>query len=235
MSRPSSPMAWQRRLVLIRHGETLANREKRFQGHHDVPLSELGERQAVATADRIAREFDLVRCYSSDLARADETAREIAQRSAVDIHLDPALREANLGALQGQPWDRAAEFLGDESGYLDRLSLHAAPPDGETPMHVRRRCQRFVRSLFSSLDELDRGDLAVVAHGGSLRALLAVLLGLPAAGGWAFRFDNCSVTSVLIRPDRPALLLAYNDFSHLGGLAGAPARNPWRTEEPTTR
>jgi broad specificity phosphatase PhoE len=226
MSRSSSHIAWQRRLVLIRHGETLANREKRFQGHHDVPLSELGERQAVATAERIAREFDLVRCYSSDLARAAETAREIAQRSAVDIHLDPALREANLGALQGQPWDRAAEFLGDESGYLDRLSLHAAPPEGESPMHVRRRCQRFVRSLFRSLDGLEPGDLAVVAHGGSLRALAAVLLGLPAAGGWAFRFDNCGVTSILVRSDRPSLLLTYNDCSHLVDLVGADARIP---------
>jgi broad specificity phosphatase PhoE len=215
-----------RQLVLVRHGETLFNRTRRYQGHHDVPLSDLGISQARETAERIAQEFQVAHCFSSDLSRSADTARIVCERVGSPLTLDPNLREAHLGVLQGKEWDRRAEFFGDESGYLDRLSMHSSPPGGESPMDVRKRCQRFVRSLRAKIDDLPSGDIVIVGHGGSLRALLAVLLGMAPPGGWSFRFSNCGLTTVLWRDGRPPLLLTYNDCSHLGApLVSEPARS----------
>jgi len=88
------------RIILLRHGEPVWNRENRIQGHLDSPLSDTGVAQAEALAQRLMGE-PFAALYSSDLGRAHETARRIAARTRHQVILEPDLRERNLGILQG--------------------------------------------------------------------------------------------------------------------------------------
>lgn len=205
-----------RRLLLVRHGETDFNRERRFQGHIDTPLNASGLAQARAIGQRLST-WPIVYCGASDLARAATTAAEIARHHDVEVELLAGLREAHLGVLQGELIHEFGRILGDESEYLAQRSPHARPPEGESPMDVRRRVQKVVRALAAREAELPPGDLVLVAHGGSLRALAAVLLGLPPAAGWVFGFDNCSLTTIEWHPGGRSMLRAHNDCGHLAG------------------
>lgn len=205
-----------RRVLLVRHGETDFNREGRSQGHLDVPLNATGMAQAQAIAARLAGER-VVHCVSSDLLRARHTAEAVALPRGITVDLTSDLREAHLGVLQSCLIRDWGEILGQDSDYLARLSARAKPPGGESPLDVRRRVQRFVRQFRARSDALPPGDVLIVGHGGSLRALLSILLGLPPAAGWVFRFDNCALTMVDWRPGDHSQLLAFNDHSHLLG------------------
>jgi broad specificity phosphatase PhoE len=87
-------------LLLVRHGETDWNAEGRLQGHTDMPLNDLGRRQARALADELAGD-GIEAVYSSDLARASETAEIVAERLGLPVGLDPDLREKDWGTWEG--------------------------------------------------------------------------------------------------------------------------------------
>lgn len=205
-----------RRLVMVRHGETDFNRERRVQGHLDVPLNATGMAQARAIAQRLAS-FPLVHCVASDLARAADTARQIAARHGLDVEFTPDLREAHLGVLQGRLYDESSHILRLEADDVPHNDIRTGPPGGESLLDVRRRAQRFVRQLTKRAPTLPDGDILIVGHGGSLRAVLAVVLGLPTTAAWAFRFHNCALTIVDWNPAGRSLLVCYNDSAHLVG------------------
>ena len=93
-------------LMLVRHGETEWNAQRRYQGQSDVLLSDLGMRQAELIAERLAgQKIDAV--YASDLKRALETARVIAGKSGLALLTDPRLRELKFGILEGLTFDEA--------------------------------------------------------------------------------------------------------------------------------
>jgi broad specificity phosphatase PhoE len=204
------------RLLLVRHGETGYNHAGRIQGQLDIPLNATGIAQARAIGQHLAS-FPIIRCYTSDLARAVDTAREIATHHRIRVEPVPELREAHLGVLQGRLIRDVEATLADDAAYLLRQDAHARPTGGESPMEVRKRCQRFARRLTRALTRLPSGAVVIVGHGGSLRALTAVLLRLPASAGWSFRFDNGSLTEIEWRPNRRPLLVTYNDRCHLAG------------------
>lgn len=203
-----------RRIHLVRHGVTVWNRERRFQGHTDVPLSSEGERQAALTAGRLS-ELPIASCFSSDLGRASETARPIAQSLAIEIQPVFDLREANKGSLEGKYRDPDTGFLGDESHYHDENDIDARPPGGESMSDLGERSRRFITYLRDAEAELAPGDILLVSHGGTMRAVLAVFLDLPITAARSFHFDNCSLTTVEFRGDLPPLLTRYNDCQHI--------------------
>lgn len=86
--------------MLIRHGETVWNRERRMQGHSDSPLSAKGLRQAIQLAQRM-KEFEFTALYSSDSGRASETARFIADVTGHPLIVEPRLRERHFGLFEG--------------------------------------------------------------------------------------------------------------------------------------
>jgi broad specificity phosphatase PhoE len=94
------------KFLLIRHGQTDWNLAQRFQGQSDIPLNEVGKKQAMALADRLTNEsINIV--YSSDLQRAIETSKIIMQMSDCkpDLHPDQRLREVNFGDWEGLTYD----------------------------------------------------------------------------------------------------------------------------------
>jgi broad specificity phosphatase PhoE len=196
------------RLWLVRHGETISNRDGRFQGHLDIELSQVGERQAARVAEKLKGvDFDGV--YASDLQRAARTA-EIITRGRSEVILDPDLREIHYGVLQGVKYHEAADVLGAHgladawrSGELHRRGT--ALPGGESLRQFRARSSRFVRKLDQLFLDDGEHDVLVVAHGGKLAVLMTILLALPGRSRYAMRFDNCSLTRVSRWPDRTSL------------------------------
>ena len=99
-------------LMLVRHGETDWNVQRRYQGQSDVSLSELGQRQAVHIAKRIASQnIDVL--YASDLKRAMETAMAIVERNNMEILPEPRLRELKFGILEGLTFEEAGRRRND--------------------------------------------------------------------------------------------------------------------------
>ena len=201
------------RLILVRHGETDYNRAGRYQGHLDIPLNELGLRQAEAISRRLAA-WPLVRCYSSDLTRSLQTARAIATPHGLTVEPVADLREAHLGNLQGELIRAGNARLGDAGSLVQRTDVRARPPDGESVLDVRRRVRRFLQRLHGELPEIPPGDVVVVGHGGSLQALTAVALGLSARDGHIFRFRNCGLTIIASDARGHPTLAIHNDCGH---------------------
>jgi broad specificity phosphatase PhoE len=196
-------------LYLVRHGETAWNRERRYQGHLDVELSDLGRAQAAALARRLAGvPFDAG--WASDLSRCAETLRLILGDRPVPVCLEPDLREAHLGEWQGRLIAEVrAEGRGD--GAAPR-GEEWAPAGGESARQLR---ERVVGCLGRLAAAHPTGHVLVVSHGGALRAYLASLLGLDFAARGRFRIDNVSLSLVELASEPRVRLL--NDLRHLGG------------------
>jgi probable phosphoglycerate mutase len=166
-------------ILLARHGETDWNAERRVQGHSDTPLNETGRAQARALGDELAEEpFDAV--YSSDLLRAHETARIVAQRRGLEVTAIRDLRERHFGTWEG---------LTDDEILVRFPEAHSgAWGDGETRDEM---AQRVFDALQRIAETHPSGRVLVVSHGGPLRAVLTHC-GVDGVG----RIDNCHVVRI---------------------------------------
>ncbi|MDH6245897.1 glucosyl-3-phosphoglycerate phosphatase [Mycobacterium sp. OTB74] len=170
-----------RRLLLLRHGQTTYNATSRMQGQLDTELSELGREQAVAAAEVLAKRQPLV-IISSDLRRALDTATTLGERAGVPVTVDERLRETHLGDWQGLTHDEVdAAAPGARLAWRD--DARWAPHGGESRVDVARRSMPVVEEQIRNLPEwgIDAADrpVVLVAHGGLMAALTAALLDLP--------------------------------------------------------
>jgi broad specificity phosphatase PhoE len=148
-------------ILLARHGETDWNLERRVQGHTDRPLNETGRAQAFALADRLSTE-SLDAVYSSDLARARETAAVIAGRHGLDVIETSDLREKDFGSWEGlTDTEIMARFPNAQRGEWG---------DGESRAEL---ADRVVAALTEIAAAHFGGRVLVVTHGGPMRAALA--------------------------------------------------------------
>jgi probable phosphoglycerate mutase len=164
-----------RRVLLVRHGRTGWNAERRFQGQLDIPLDEVGEAQAGRLAGLLAR-VPVAAVVSSDLSRAAATARIVAQECGVALALDERLREIYLGDWQGISADEA------ELRYPHEHAAWQAGEDvrrggGETYAEVAVRAVAAVEAVVAEAP--GEGLILVVTHGGTIRAVAGALTGLP--------------------------------------------------------
>jgi broad specificity phosphatase PhoE len=197
-------------LFIVRHGETVWNREGRIQGHTDVGLSETGIDQARKLAHRLSPvRFDAA--YASDLCRASDTASIILQGRDVPMHSTPGLREYHKGAFEGlTDAELRSRYPAEYPGYVSK-DLDYAPEGGESTRQVSVRMSSAISEIKEKhLDE----SVLVVGHGGSLRAAMMALLGMPLDANWRFVFGNCTLTIVDTYHDN-AVLRLFNDGSHL--------------------
>ena len=164
------------RLLLIRHGKTPWNRERRWQGHADVPLSAEGLAQAERLGDHLkTRGAPIGVIYSSDLQRAHDTARKLAEALAAELVVDPVWREIEVGRWTGLSRDEIKERFAEEWGRI------AAGED--LPRAGSETFAAFSLRIVEALDRVRRRHVgqtvAVVTHGGVIRAALLHALGLP--------------------------------------------------------
>ncbi len=178
-------------LYLVRHGLTEANKERRYCGRSETPLSPEGLRQSRRLAERLAASGARRLC-SSDLGRALQTAILLGERLGLEPAADPALREADFGAWEGLTFDEA-ETAGPEAmqAWL-RDPFRFAPPGGETARQVMERTWSF----FAGYAARGAGPVIVVSHGGPLRLLLLRLLGLPEKRFGEIVVENASLSLV---------------------------------------
>jgi broad specificity phosphatase PhoE len=201
------------KLYIVRHGETVWNREGRIQGHTDVALSERGLEQARLLAKRLnAVPFDAA--YASDLSRAYETAATVLEGRNVPIYPTPRLREYHKGGFEGMTEAEIRSLYPNEyPGYVSK-DLDYAPEGGESTREVSGR----MAAVINEIKESHLGDnVLVVGHGGSLRAAMMSLLGMSLDANWRFVFGNCTLSIVDTYQDN-AVLRLFNDGSHLAGI-----------------
>ncbi|HEX5584150.1 histidine phosphatase family protein [Gaiella sp.] len=152
------------RVLLARHGETEWNRLGRWQGHADPPLNELGRRQAAVLAEQLAGD-GVAAIYSSDLRRASETARIVADRLGLDVTERPELREMDVGSWSGLTIDEVRARFPEA---YDRWRAGELGHDGETREELGLRVVPAVEAIAAA--HAGR-DVLLVTHGGVIRAL----------------------------------------------------------------
>ncbi len=177
-----------RRLVLVRHGQTAWNVERRAQGHTDVGLDEVGRAQARAMAPYVAA-LGLHAVWSSDLARAAETAAAVGAASGLPVRRDARLREFSLGERTGLTMTEYAALAPEEYRRF-RAGEYDVVPGGES---VEQVVARMRAGMADALDAVSAGEtVAVVSHGACLKVSLLSLLGLPREAAAGLRaLDNC--------------------------------------------
>jgi len=206
------------KILLARHGETPWNAEGRYQGQIDIPLSAIGERQAMNLGERL-RGVEITRAVASPLVRAALTAQlALEQHRAAQLTFDPDLQEIAHGEWEG--------LLASEIRERDPERLRAwreAPetvqmPGGESLQQVLDRSWPALARACSGLGPDD--TLLVVAHDAVNRVLLCRILGLPLSRLWAFRQAPTTI-NLLEGPDVDHLeVVRLNDCNHHTALFG---------------
>ena len=180
-------------LLLVRHGETDWNRDRRFQGHADPPLNEAGREQADALAAELAGErIELV--YTSDLARARETAEIVAARLGAGVVALRDLREIDVGEWEGLTWPEIEERY--PAGARDWHEHGHGWEAGETYDELGHRVVTALRRIAAAHPEQ---RVLVVGHGGTIRAARAFLEGVSVveSRSRSRSIGNCEVYRVL--------------------------------------
>ena len=199
-------------MILIRHGESTWNRERRIQGQLDPPLSEQGHEQARRVAGRLARRR-VEALYTSDLLRASQTAAPIASALGVEATPMKELREIFLGDWEGVHTDELARRFPEAWDAWTREPSWDVVPHGEGASAFETRVVSAMDRLF---DQHSHGDAIVVTHGGVIQIALHRVVGRPSHGLFPFRISNGSVI-ILERRNGRMVIATVNDTSHLEG------------------
>ena len=200
------------RLCLVRHGETAWNAEHRVQGQLDVPLNEVGRAQALALARALAAER-FAALYSSDLARARDTAAPAARALGLEVRLEPRLRERHYGIFERLTYAECeARFPEDYARFLAR--------DPEFEFRGGESLRAFARRALACVEEIAARhpgqSVLVVTHGGVLDKLYRRLTGLPLSAQRDFRLPNAGINRVEAQA-QGWRIACWADESHLEG------------------
>lgn len=204
------------RVLAIRHGETAWNVESRIQGQLDIGLNDNGRRQARRLAEALFDErLDAV--YASDLMRASDTARALADATGLEVRCDAGLRERAFGSFEGRTFDEIAELWPGESRRWRQRDPAFAPPGGESLQDFYDRC---VRTALRLAGAHPGQAIALVAHGGVLDCLYraATRISLQAPRTWLV--GNASINR-LLHSENGFTLVGWADDRHLDDETGA--------------
>lgn len=197
-------------VMVVRHGETEWNTEGRRQGHLDSTLTAKGRAQAEALAQRFTPE-SCSAIYSSDLGRAYETAKVIAEKTGHEVVADARLRERNLGIFQGLDGDEIrARYPREYEEHRNGGADHAVP-EGES---FRQQTRRNMACLEELAKRHTGQIIMVVTHGGVLSALFRHTLDISLDAPRRFSFKNASVNTFRFQ-DGIWGLETWGDVTHL--------------------
>jgi probable phosphoglycerate mutase len=214
----------------VRHGQTAWNSVSRAQGHADIPLDETGRAQAAAAAPYLAA-LRPVRLWSSDLARARETAAYVGAASGLEAHHDARLREYDVGVRSGLTSEEFAERYPREYAAWLAHDESVLVEGEESSAQVRARV---VPTLRECLDGLGPGETGiVVTHGACLKVGLIGLLGWPHETSRGLRgMDNCAWTVVGEDEVRGGLrMVSYNESATVGQHPDRAAGGDFASDE----
>ena len=199
------------RIILVRHGATFWNEERRIQGgSSDTSLSEAGKKQAEDLAQLLKKE-NVVAIYTSPLRRALDTAQAIAQFHPVGVTVEPDLKEIEVGEFEGMPLaslDTTFDqfLLGwQQGGGLEKL------PGGESLADLAQRAWASVQRLTSKYND---GVVVMVSHYFVILTIICQALGVPLSHIRRLRANTGGV-SILDFGDKKPRLVVFNDTCHL--------------------
>ncbi|WP_243837861.1 bifunctional RNase H/acid phosphatase [Cumulibacter soli] len=199
-------------LILLRHGETEQSLQRRFSGSSDLPLTDKGEAQAGAVAQRIAGTPPIAAIYASPLQRARQTAEAVSSVIGVPVTIEAQLREIDFGDWEGLTFAEAQRIGGAE---FDRWREHTdvAPPGGESQAKCLERVAAFRNEL---LERHKYERILIVTHVTPIKSLLGEALGgLKIAS--RINLDLCSLSRIDYHRGRTVVKLV-NEISHLGDI-----------------
>jgi len=185
------------KFIMVRHGESEGNRERRFTTSPDVPLTETGRRQALEVARRIRVRFKPEVIISSPFARARQTSEIVATELKLPIEVVHDLHERDLGALKGHSYDMLREAVRMDPKYDPANGWSWKPEGGESYEEVR---QRVVVAIEGLRRRYPAHEVIVVSHGGVMLSVWAHIV-----GSWhgAHLPPNCGI--VLVEHDQRRL------------------------------
>ncbi|MDQ3762079.1 MAG: bifunctional RNase H/acid phosphatase [Actinomycetota bacterium] len=199
------------RLLLLRHGQTERSAQGRYSGRADLPLTDLGERQAAAAAARLASTEGVAAVVSSPMLRARQTAKPVADALGVPLNVHDGLIETDFGAWEGLTFAEARARDPDlHTRWLTDTSV--ATPGGESMDAVHRRVRRVRDQLIA---EHGAATLVVVSHITPIKALLRMALDVGPSLLYRLHLDVASLSVVDFYPDGPATVRLVNDTSYL--------------------
>ena len=202
------------RILAIRHGETDWNVDTRIQGQLDIPLNDLGRRQAQQLVQAVAHE-GLSAVYSSDLQRALETAQAVVRGAGLPgLSTDVGLRERAFGVFEGRTYQEIEQRWPQESVRWRKREPDFGAEGGETLQGFYDRCV----ATASRLAAAHPGEtIALVAHGGVMDCLYraATRVELQAPRSW--QLGNASINRLLYTP-QGFVLVGWSDTGHLDAL-----------------
>ncbi len=208
--------------LLIRHGQSAANVDETFAGHRDVPLTELGVKQAKLTAKFVNENFAVDAVYASDLSRAFVTGQAVAEVMNLPIVAEKGMREINGGIWEGTYYpDLPLQYPTEFNVWLQDIG-NACCPGGET---VRQMQQRLVATLRRIADENEGKTVAVATHACAIRGIMSYCKERGVDGmkdiPWV---SNASVTIIEVENGEFLLKKAGLD-EHLRDLSTAFSKN----------
>jgi len=201
-------------VLLVRHGQSKGNAERRFGGHTATPLSARGYRQAELTA-RTLKSESLTAIYSSDLARAMDTARPLSNLTGLPIHGTNAFRERSVGVMEGLTFEDAAQHHPEQYAALLRRDFEHVLTGGES---YRQLLDRAWQKLDEIIIQNRGGKIAVFSHTGTICILALHLMGAldaPELKPVWISSSNCGITRFELRDDGFVRVLTVNDTRHL--------------------
>lgn len=204
------------KLILVRHGESVGNRENRLQGQEDYDLTDLGRQQAFATGERL-RELGCSALYSSQLMRAANTALAIGSAIGVVPVMLPDVAEYHFGELSGGTYAEVRSHFEKQGVPMTAPTTERVYPGEEGRDNFYRRV---TESIWQVMDRHPDETVAVVSHGGPIALFCQTVLGLPYSRPMPFGVNNCSLNVIDAPEGAPAserrlTLLQLNDTCHL--------------------
>jgi broad specificity phosphatase PhoE len=199
-------------LLLIRHGQSRANRAGTFQGRLDSELSPLGVTQAEKLSRHLAS-FRITAVYSSPLKRARRTAELLIIDTTLPLNLDDNLAEVDVGDLAGKPYASAQTEYPSFMEEFKRSPAATRFPAGETLAEVQVRALKAVERIKS--EQVDAGIIAVVSHNICLRVMALGLLGWNWSTLWQLALDPAAYSLLSLPAGQPAVLVGWNVTAHL--------------------
>lgn len=202
------------KIIIVRHGETQYNVERRLQGWTDIPLNKNGHNQAQKVADRLSTE-SIVAIYSSDHQRAHQTAKHIGTKHNLLPTTHMELREDRMGIFEGWQWEKEPnphlEILWAERDRTHAIGdMHWKVEGGESLQEHTDRVNIFIKQV--EVNHQD-GTIVVVSHGGTINRIMEIY-GHKKVTDEYISFKNTSVTILVKNGDKYNLEL-LNDISHL--------------------
>lgn len=199
-------------IYLVRHGETLANRQGILQGWTNNPLDDTGRKQASALVTRAAR-VPLDALYTSDLIRTRETAAPLAAARGMEAKALPGLREISFGKWDGH---HLREIQEKDPDTLRDIFLKPGQVDMEAEEDLAASQKRGWETFRELVDKMEPdGTILCVSHGGLIRLLVCQILGFPIDNMWRMSLANTAFVQVVQTDDYGFRVDKLNDMGML--------------------